>query len=107
MPYISESVRFTLDCDICGLIEKRDLDVGPDPKDAAINAAKVLNGWGNVITKTGGRFCCPGCQKEIEQLVTQRTRAQAEASALVIANCVHDYQQRGFLMQCTKCQHWR
>jgi hypothetical protein len=99
MSYSVEHVRFTLECDACGLIEKRDLDSDADK-------AGTL-GWSLVSTGYESVFCCPGCLKQVRAILTRREREAEAAQAALEAACKHDYQPRGMLAQCTKCKRWK
>ena len=101
MSYYVEHVRFTLECDACGLTEKRDLDATPD------QSAGIV-GWGEVrILNRTHAFCCPDCLEKVNAILEHRVRAAQAAQAAKEAACAHDYQQRGMLAQCTKCQRWK
>lgn len=98
MSYSVEHIRFTLECDVCGRVEKRDLD-GTD-------LAPGTAGWGSIMTSRSF-FCCPGCTEDVNAILERRERAQKKAQEELEANCVHDYQPLGFLAQCTKCRRFR
>jgi hypothetical protein len=101
MSYSVQHVRFTLECDACGNLEKRDLDA---------DSEEGTRGWGEITMRTPtGRsaFCCPSCAEMVEAILTKKARAELDAKAKREAECVHDYQSRGLLSQCTKCQRWR
>ena len=99
MAYTCEHVRFTLECDACGLVEKRDMD--------AESAGTGCAGWDEVRTQTRSAFCCPSCVQSVLAILGKHAREQREAKAAIEANCAHDYQPRGLLAQCTKCQKWK
>jgi len=93
MAYSVQHVRFTLECDACGHTEKRDLDGSAQESDGVI-------GWAMVSSNLASRFCCPVCLDSVEAVLNKKKRAEQEA----VLNCVHNYHQRGLLMQCTKCR---
>lgn len=98
MSYSVEHIRYTLECDVCGLTEKRDTDAG-DVRTAA--------GWSNVATSVRSYFCCPGCLLNINAVLEARPLAALKARQEEVANCEHDYQPKGFLSQCAKCKVFR
>jgi hypothetical protein len=99
MAYFVQHLRFTLECDACGKVEKRDV--------AAEEQSKGTHGWSEVRTMRGGFFVCPVCEDKVDAILNKRQRDEKEATRLREANCVHDYQPRGLLQQCTKCEKWK
>jgi hypothetical protein len=99
MAYLVEHIRYTLECDACGLIEKRDL--------AATEEVRGADGWSEVRTPAMSCFCCPGCLKKVSDVLLHRAREVKAAKDLAESTCEHDYQLRGLLAQCTKCKRWR
>lgn len=102
MSYSVERVRYTLECDACGRIEKRDLDANPTQHELG------TKGWGRV-TMIGlyERFCCPDCLEKVAIVLDHRALAEQAARDAREAACEHDYQSVGFLMKCTKCKRYR
>ena len=100
MSYSAQHIRYTLECDACGIVEKRDLRDSEDHE-------KGTKGWGIVEVPGRCAFCCPSCLGIVEAVLTTRQRQLADESAQRQANCRHHYQQRGLLAQCTKCAKWK
>lgn len=98
MSYSVEHVRFTLECDACGLVEKRDMD-----KIDTLHS-EGTQGWAAVQTPVNSYFCCPGCLEQVSAILERRRREKEAAQAALEAACEHDYQQTGFLRRCTKCK---
>lgn len=98
MAYSVEHIRYTLECDACGLTEKRYLDAGQDGG---------TDGWSAIRTNWRSFFCCPGCLASVGAVLHKRELELQAAKDLTEATCAHDYQQRGLLMQCTKCKRFR
>lgn len=98
MSYSVEHVRFTLECDACGLIEKRDLDADQESKGTL--------GWDTIRTYARTFFCCPTCVEAVGAVLNKRERDLQEAKALQQANCIHEYNQQGFYKKCPKCGRW-
>ncbi len=98
MSYSVQHVRYTLECDACGLVEKRDLDQ---------DSKKGTEGWGEVRTPRCSGFCCPGCNESVMAILTKRARADLARTEQEQSTCKHDYQPLGLLAQCTKCKRWR
>lgn len=99
MAYSVEHIRFTLTCDACGLVEKRDLE-----KDDQ----RGTQGWYSVCNANDSVFCCPSCAALVNDILYKKLREKNAAEQAKIENCDHeyqrrDYQRRGFLMQCSKC----
>lgn len=99
MSYSVQHVRFTLECDACGLTEKRDLDSDADKAGT--------RGWSLVSTGYESAFCCPGCLEQVRSVLTQRARSEDAAQRAKQAACAHDYKPAGLLMQCSKCKRFR
>jgi len=104
MAYFVEHVRFTLECDACGRVEKRDLD---NPEQRADFERDGMDGWGEIRTSRQSCFCCPACVQSVTAVLGKRDRERQAAKDLAEAQCAHDYQQRGLLVQCTKCKRFR
>jgi Zn finger protein HypA/HybF involved in hydrogenase expression len=98
MSYSVEHVRYTLECDACGRVEKRDLDRESDAGTA---------GWGSVVTRSRTGFCCPECLSKVNAILDKKEVEKSEAQKKLVDDCEHDYQPRGLLMQCVKCQRFR
>lgn len=100
MSYSVKHVRYTLECDACGLVEKRDLDAG--------DQEKGTQGWGNVfLDRQYSSFCCPDCREKVAVILSHSELAREAARAVAEAACEHDYQQVGFLVRCTKCKRFQ
>lgn len=99
MPYLVQHVRFTLECDACGLTEQRDLDADKE--------AEGCSGWSEVRTHWRSYFCCPGCLRRVDAILNQRELDAQEAQKQTEAKCEHVYQQSGLLMRCAKCLRYR
>lgn len=65
MPYSVQHVRFTLECDACGLVERRDLEASQEAEGTA--------GWSDVRTSWRTYFCCPGCLKAVGAILSKKT----------------------------------
>lgn len=98
MSYSAQHIRYTLECDVCGLVEKRDLDV---------DSEKGTEGWDTFQTRQRTYFCCPVCVESLNTILNHRERVAAKAKQELEDNCVHDYQPRGLLARCTKCEKWK
>lgn len=98
MAYSVQHVRFTLECDACGRVEKRDLD--------AAQEGSGVSGWSSVETHKRHAFCCPDCYARVLAVLLQRELAEAAAKAALEASCEHDFQPRGLLSACAKCGRW-
>ena len=80
MSYSVQHVRFTLECDACGLTEKRDLDSNPDPADPADPAG--TRGWCAVqVLNRATHFCCPTCVAKLNAILHHREREKEAARA--------------------------
>lgn len=102
MSYSVEHVRYTLECDCCGHTEKRDLDAYPDQVELG------TKGWCSVqVLNRSTHFCCPTCVEKLNAILHHRVREAEAAHAAAVAACIHDYQQRGFFLQCTKCEEFK
>lgn len=104
MPYSVEHVRFTLECDACGLTEKRDLDDVGQRKDFERDG---IAGWTEIRTSWQSYFCCPACAASVGSILSKREREVQAAKDLVESNCEHDYHPSGLLARCWKCKKFR
>jgi hypothetical protein len=95
--YSVQHVRYTLECDVCGLVEKRDQDV---------ESLQGTAGWCGVQLDRH-YFCCPSCSESLRTILNHRERAAKKAQQDKEDSCEHDYQPRGLLAQCTKCEKWK
>ena len=97
MSYSVQHIRYTLECDCCGLVKKHDLDVDDNEE---------LKSWKTVMMPMRHFFCCPKCLDDVSAILEKRDREQVAAKEALIANCVHDIHPRGLLRACTKCGKW-
>ena len=65
MAYSVQHVRVTLECDACGLVEKRDVDAGD---------SDIPEGWDTVHMQSTltSLFCCPTCSDAVFGVLTKR-----------------------------------
>ncbi len=98
MSYSVQHVRYTLECDACGLVEKRDLDR---------TSEKGTEGWARVQINVREYFCCPGCSESVMAILTKPAHADLARAEQEQSTCKHNYQSQGLLYQCTKCKRWR
>lgn len=96
MPYLVEHVRYTLLCDCCGRVEKRDLDASQE--------TQGTHGWSEIRTPWRSYICCPTCQDSVQAILDKKEREEKAAQALNEETCAHDYRRSGFAMRCRICQ---
>lgn len=101
MSFSVQHVRYTFECDVCGLVERHD-----QAEDFDVEQHRRLV-WQTVNVSAWQYLCCPACLETIQAIVLARSRAEAKANADKIAACNHSYAPRGLLQQCTQCKVFR
>lgn len=103
MSYLVEHVRYTLECDVCGRVEKRDLD-------AAGSQERGTQGWSAVEVEEPDHrhfFCCPECSELVAAVLLRREREAARVKQETEASCAHEWELCGMLQRCKKCKKFR
>lgn len=100
MSYLVEHIRYTLECDVCGRVEKRD-------HDAPGSEAMGIHGWSTVQTRERSFFCCPECRELVDAVLLRREREVERVKQETEASCAHEWELCGMLQRCKKCKKFR